>query len=178
MVRLSAKYDEPTDTSQENLAQTKKDMESLQGRWQSVKFSFFPDDKPGGKLIVKGNQIIFWDPKTGEELPGFPFHLDPKTKAFDLRIVTPFGIGEFIGLYELKGDDFRFYMQEEYGRAKAFDDKGVLPPVVVFKREKPTSPPELPKEQEAPPAKKSPPKQVNDGKNKADPWVAPSKAAT
>ena len=132
-----AKYTEPTDTSKENLAQTKKDMESLQGRWQSVKFSFFPDDKPGIKLVVKGNQFIFYDPKTGKELPGFTFHLDPKTKAFDLNIITPFGIGEFIGLYELKGDDFTFYMQDEYGRAKAFDDKGVLPPVVVFKREKP-----------------------------------------
>jgi hypothetical protein len=124
-----AEYDVAADSSKENIAQAKKDMEGLQGTWRPEELI---------KVVVKGDKMTRYDSRPGQEetLTG-TLNIDPKTKAFDWT--GRFGIGihvhTMMGIYEVKGDDLKIYFGDELERAKTFDAKGGR--LWVFKREKP-----------------------------------------
>ena len=124
-----AEYDVPADSSKQNIAQTKKDMEGLQGTWRS--------EEPI-KVVVKGDKMIRYDSRPGQEetLTG-TLKIDPKTKAFDWtgRLGVGIHVSTMMGIYELKGDDLKLYFGDELECARTFDGKDGR--LWAFKREKP-----------------------------------------
>ena len=127
-------------TSPENAGQAKKDMEALQGTWQAIKGPGSPESDEiykKIKFVVKGNNMTVIDSNPDRKSKfEATFKLNPKTKAFDWTK----GEEGWVGIYELKGDDFKFYVAPagrgaEQDRPKSFADKdGVL---FVLKRQKP-----------------------------------------
>jgi uncharacterized protein (TIGR03067 family) len=122
-----------------------KDMESLQGTWRAVKVPGSPGSDERAKnitFVVKGNKMTMKDanPDQKSEKEG-TITLDPKTKAFDWTDEK----NGWIGIYELKGDDFKFYVVpriddpkvKQPKRPKTFDDTGMGEQLFVLKREKP-----------------------------------------
>ena len=125
-----AEYDVAADSSKENIAQAKKDMEALQGTWQENKMQ---------KVVVKGDRLSRIDSRPGQEetITGI-ITIDPKTKAIDWPMETGLAAGiTMMGIYELKGDDLKIYFGSDgdFGRAKTFDEKDGW--LLVLKREKP-----------------------------------------
>jgi len=128
-----AEYDVSADSSKENIAQAKKDMEGLQGTWRRDKMI---------KVVVKGDKMSNIDTRPGqEETMTGTITLDPKTKAVDWAVTTGLGGGfTRMGTYELKGDDLRILFGHGLdGRATTLDGKadGMDGWLLVLKREKP-----------------------------------------
>jgi uncharacterized protein (TIGR03067 family) len=125
--------------SQEPGKPDNKELVALQGNWQGIKGPGSPgsDERAKNiKFVVKGNKMTMIDsnPDQKSNKEG-TVKLDPKSKAFDWTDEKD----GWIGIYELKGDDFKFYAVPkaagESKRPKRFDDKdGQL---FVLKREKP-----------------------------------------
>jgi hypothetical protein len=124
-----AEYEVAADSSKENIAQAKKDMEALQGTWRRSKMI---------KVVVKGDRMTIYDSRPGQEetITGV-INIDPKNKSFDWTGRLGIGIGVFtkIGIYELKDDDLKIYFGGELERAKTFDGKDGW--LLVLEREKP-----------------------------------------
>ena len=124
-----AEYDVAADSSRENIAQAKKDMEGLQGTWR---------EEAMVEYVVKGDKMTRHVSRPGQDrtLTG-TFNIDPKTKAFDWTGRLGVGIHTFtmMGIYELKGDELKIYFGDDYERVKTFDGKGER--LSVLKREKP-----------------------------------------
>jgi uncharacterized protein (TIGR03067 family) len=116
-----------------------KDMEALQGTWRGVKGPGSPNTDERAKnikFVVKGDKMTMIDSNPDQKsTKEGTVKLDPKTKAFDWMDEKD----GWIGIYELKGDDFKFYavpkVAGEAKRPKTFDDKGGQ--LFVLKREKP-----------------------------------------
>jgi uncharacterized protein (TIGR03067 family) len=128
-----AEYDLAADSSKENIAQAKQDMEGLQGTWRRDKMI---------KVLVKGDKMSNIDTRPGqEETMTGTITIDPKTKAVDWALKTGLGGGfTKLGIYELKGDDLRIFFGDGVdGRDKTFDGKvdGKDGWLLVLKREKP-----------------------------------------
>jgi uncharacterized protein (TIGR03067 family) len=136
-----AEYHVATDSSKEDIAQAEKDMEALQGTWRESKMK---------TVVVKGDRLSQIDFSAGprDVITGL-ITIDAKTKAIDWPMETGLGLGVTMrGIYELKGDNLRIiFGGAKGGRPKTFNEEGWL---FVLKREKPTSPPKLPKEPEKP----------------------------
>jgi uncharacterized protein (TIGR03067 family) len=155
-----AEHQVATDSSQEDIAQAEKDMESLQGTWRESKLQ---------KVVVRGDRLSRIDSRPGQEetITGL-ITIDPKTKAIDWPMETGLAAGvTWRGIYELKGDNLRiiFIGAPTPRRPKTFDEKDGF--LLVLKREKPTAPTKLPKEPEKPAAEKTRPEQNNDAETKA-----------
>jgi len=120
-----------------------KDMEALQGTWRGVKGPGGPktDERAKNiKFVVKGDKMTMIDSNPDQKsTKEGTVKLDPKTKAFDWTDEK----NGWVGIYELKGDDFKFYAVPrivgvaEVPRPKSFGDKPVGVQLVVLKREKP-----------------------------------------
>lgn len=128
-----AEYDVAADSSKENIAQAKKDIEELQGTWRRSEML---------NIVIKGDEMSNIDTRPGqEETMTGTITLDPKTKAVDWALKTGLGAGfTQMGIYELKGDDLRILFGEGIGgRATTFDGKvdGKDGWFLVLKREKP-----------------------------------------
>jgi len=117
----------------------------LQGTWRAVKGPGSPktDERAkNNKFVVKGDKMTMIDsnPDQNNTKEG-TVKLDPKTKAFDWTDEK----NGWIGIYELKGDDFKFYAVprivdpkvKQPKRPMSFDDKGGGEQLFVLKREKP-----------------------------------------
>src|SRR4029453_15154111 len=110
-----------------------KDMESLQGTWRGVKGPGSPESDERAKnikYVVKGNKMTVIDSNPDQKTTTEgTVKLDPKTKAFDWEFIQGEKKGSWSGIYELKGDDFKFYVVPrivgvpELPRPKSFDDK-------------------------------------------------------
>ena len=114
----------------ENIAQTKKDMEGLQGTWRESKMI---------TVVVKGDRLSRIDSRPGQEetIMGI-ITINAKTKAIDWAMRTGLGAGVTMsGIYELKGDNLRiiFFGGPKDKRPKTFDEKDGW--LLVLKREKP-----------------------------------------
>jgi hypothetical protein len=128
-----AEYDVAADSSKENIAQAKNDMEGLQGTWRRHNVT---------KVVVEGDKMTIYDSRPGqEEMITGVINIDPKTKALDWTGRLGIGIGVFtkMGIYEVKGDDLKIYFGGELERATSFDGKvdGTDGWLLVLKREKP-----------------------------------------
>lgn len=135
-----AEYDVPIDSSPENVAQAKKDMEGLQGTWRVLASQTGPQPEKKEllkklKVVVKGDKMTLIDPNALNPIEG-TIKLDPKTKAFDWKVRLGITF-TMMGIYELKGDDVRIYFGESqpFERVSTFDFKGGQ--LYVLKREKP-----------------------------------------
>ena len=122
-----------------------KDMESLQGTWRAVKGPGSPGSDERAKnitFVVKGSKMTMTDANPDQKsTKEGTVTVDPKTKAFDWTDEE----NGWIGIYELKGDDFKFYVVprivdpkvKQPKRPMSFDDKGGGEQLFVLKREKP-----------------------------------------
>jgi uncharacterized protein (TIGR03067 family) len=110
----------------ENIAQTKKDMEGLQGTWRESKTN---------TVVVKGDRLSIIDSRPGQDTILGIITINPKTKAIDWAMRTGLGAGvTMFGNYELKGDNLRIIFGERKdGRPKTFDEKDGW--LLVLKRE-------------------------------------------
>jgi uncharacterized protein (TIGR03067 family) len=113
----------------ENIPETKKDMEGLQGTWRESKMI---------TVVVKGDRMSRIDSRPGQEetIQG-TITINPKTKAIDWPMETGLGAGHTMrGIYELKGDNLRiiFFGGPKDKRPKTFDEKDGW--LLVLKREK------------------------------------------
>jgi uncharacterized protein (TIGR03067 family) len=112
----------------ENIAQTKKDMEGLQGTWRESKTN---------TVVVKGDRLSIIDSRPGQDTILGIITINPKTKAIDWPMETGLGAGHTMrGIYELKGDNLRiiFFGGPKDKRPKTFDEKDGF--LLVLKREK------------------------------------------
>jgi len=128
-----AEYDVAADSSAENIAQAKKDLEGFQGTWRRSEMI---------KVVINGDQMSNIDTRPGqEETMTGTITLDPHTKAVDWALKAGLG-ADFtkMGIYELKGDDLRILFGDgDDGRDTTFDGKvdGKDGWLLVLKREKP-----------------------------------------
>jgi uncharacterized protein (TIGR03067 family) len=111
------------------------DMEGLQGTWRIASSQhtdetfLFEEDPRGLKVVAKGDTLTYYSRDERGRYEG-RFHLDPVTQAFDWTPAYS-GIGpspgatvSFRGIYELKGDDLKFYFHaSKWERPKTFDFK-------------------------------------------------------
>jgi len=137
-----AEYDVAIDSSLENIAQAKKDMDGVQGTWRVVASQtgtqLEKDERITKlKVVVKGDTMTLTDSTPGQESPvEGTINLDPKTKAFDWKVRLGITF-TMMGIYELKGDDLKIYFgdTQPFERVKIIDGKSGQ--LYVLKREKP-----------------------------------------
>ena len=120
-----------------------EDMKALQGTWRGVKGPGSPGSDERAKnitFVVKFDKMTMTDANPDQKsTKEGTLKLDPKTKAFDWTDEK----NGWIGIYELKGDDFKFYAVprivdpkvKQPKRPMSFDDKGGGEQLFVLKRD-------------------------------------------